>query len=149
MKNITIVLFSVVTMSSAFASLPNEVASLVGKPGVFTSLYNGKSIEGETGSGCKIEEGQYGDSVVVIDSVSYFTPTADLEDAERSEKNGVVTFETTATGKRPGGSVCGDYSPLTSYKQTVIVTKKSVTLKQKFSCAIFDRSEIVETCTVK
>ena len=149
MKKITLVCALLVLTANAKAALPKEIAGLTGKLGTFTSIYNGKSVADETGTDCKVEASQYGDSSVVIDSVSYFKPTAHLDGASKSESNGVTTYVTTSSGKRPGGSVCGDYSPLTSYKQSVIVTKKSLTIKQKFTCAVFDRNEIVETCTIK
>lgn len=149
MKALTLMALTVLTLSTVEAKLPAEIAKLSGRLGTFTSIYNGKSVAAETGTDCKIEESQYGEGSVVIDSVSYFTPTAHLDGASRSEKNGEVTYVTTSTGKRPGGSVCGDMIPLTSYKQTVIVTKNSLTIKQKFSCALVDRNEIIETCTVK
>lgn len=131
------------------AELPSEIQNLAGRLGTFTSIYNGKNIEKETGTDCKIEESRYGSGSVVIDSVTYFTPTAHLEGAKRTEKNGVITYVTASNGKRAGGSICGDFIPLTSYKQSVIVTKNSLTLKQNYSCAFFERHEIIESCTVK
>lgn len=131
------------------AQLPAEIAKMAGKEGVFTSLYNGKNVADESGTNCSIEESQYGEGSVIIESVSYFTPTAHLEGAARSEKRGQVEYVTTSNGKRPGGSVCGDYSPLTSYTQSVIVSKTSLTIKEKFTCALFDRNEIIATCTLK
>lgn len=148
MKLIALSTLAIISFSVE-AKLPTEIARLTGKMGTFTSIYNGKSVAAETGTDCKIEENEYGEGSVAIDSVSYFTPTADLEGASKSISKGVVTYVTTYNGKRPGGSVCGDYKPLTSYKQTVIVTKNSLTIKQKFTCALFERNEIIETCTIK
>lgn len=133
----------------ASSGLPADINALVGKTGEFTSLYNGKTFEAENGGACSIEESEYGEGVVVIEAATHFKPSADLEGATKATSNGVTTYTTNSNGKRPGGSVCGDFSPLTSYKKTVIVTKNSLTIKQKYTCAIFDRNEIVETCTIK
>lgn len=150
MKSTKLSLFLLCFISfSLNAQLPAEIAKMAGKEGVFTSLYNGKNVADESGTNCSIEESQYGEGSVIIESVSYFTPTAHLEGAAKSEKRGQVEYVTTSNGKRPGGSVCGDYSPLTSYTQSVIVSKTSLTIKEKFTCALFDRNEIIATCTLK
>lgn len=149
MKYLAITAIALISLS-AQAKLPTEISKLTGKLGTFTSTFNGKNVDSETGTDCKIEVSEYDDNTVIIDSVAYFQPTAHLDGAKKSvSSNGDITYETTFNGKRPGGSVCGDFTPLTSYKQTVIVTKKSVTIKQKFTCALLDRNEIIETCTVK
>lgn len=96
-----------------------------------------------------MEESEYGEGSVIISADTYFTPTAHLDDADRSVKGDTVVYTTTSNGKRPGGSVCGDMIPLTSYKQTVIVTKSSLSIREKFSCAVLDRNDIVQTCTLK
>lgn len=145
------IIFSVIAFSlisaQAFAKLPSEIDRLASKPGTFTSIYNSKSMP-ESGTNCSIEESAYGEGSVILQSVSYFTPTAHLDGATRSVRNGVVTYVTTDSGKRPGGSACGDYTPLTSYEKSVHVNHNSVTIKQKFRCAIFEKNEIIETCTV-
>lgn len=133
----------------AMASLPGEVAVLVGKEGKFTSFYNGKQDNEKQNTPCSIALSEYGEDVVVIKSHSYFTPTADFEGAKRKEKKDQVVYELVASGKRPGGSVCGDIAPLTSYKKSVVLTKDSFSVIQKYSCTFFERHEIVETCQLK
>lgn len=150
MKNIAFALCSLVCIAtSAHAALPTEMAKLQGRPGTLMSYFNGDVFESESNIDCTIEESEYGEGSVILKAGTYFTPSADLEDAEKKVKGDTVTYTTTSTGKRVGGSVCGDMVPLTSYKQTVIVTKTSLTIREKFTCAIFDRNDIVTTCTLK
>ncbi len=148
MKALALMTLALLTLSTVEAKLPAEIAKLSGRTGSLSVSYNGKTSERDQGSDCKIEESEYSEGSVVIHSTLPMPTTAHLDDAKRSEKNGVVTYVTTSTGKRPGGSVC-DMGPLTSYTKSVIVTKNSVTIKEKFACAIFDRNEILLTCTIK
>lgn len=150
MKKIAISLCAVISFASqVHASLPSEIAKLQGRPGTLVTTMNGKIYEPESNINCTVEESQYGEGSVIIDASTYFTPTAHLDGAERSVKGDTVVYATTSNGKRPGGSVCGDMVPLTSYKQTVTVTKNSISFREKFSCAVVDRNEIVQTCTLK
>ena len=150
MKKIVIALCAIVSVASqVHAALPVEMAELQGRPGTLVTTFNGKIYAQESNIDCTVEESEYGEGSVIISAGTYFTPTAHLDDAERSVKGDTVVYTTTSNGKRPGGSVCGDMIPLTSYKQTVTVTKKSISLREKFSCAVFDRNDIVQTCTLK
>lgn len=150
MKKIAIALCTVISIASqVHAALPTEIAKLQGRPGTLVTTMNGEVYAQESNIPCTVEESEYGEGSVIISAGTYFTPTAHLDDAERSVKGDSVVYTTTSNGKRPGGSVCGDMVPLTSYKQTVTVTKNSISLKEKFSCAVVDRNEIVQTCTVR
>lgn len=150
MKNIAFALCSLVCIAtSAHAALPSEMADLQGRPGTLVTTMSGKVLERESNIDCTIEESDYGEGSVILSAGTYFTPTAHLDDAKREVKGSTVTYTTTSNGKRVGGSVCGDIAPLTSYKQTVIVTPTSLTIREKFTCAIFDRNDIVTTCTLK
>ena len=133
---------------TANAATPTEIKNLINKSGEFTSLYNGKVFEAENGGHCTVSFNE-DEEVVSIDAGTYFAIKADLEGAKREISAKEIVYTTTDNGKRVGGSVCGDYIPLTSYKKSVIITKNSLTVKQKFTCAVFDRNEIVETCTIK
>lgn len=132
----------------AEAKLPTEIERLTNRPGLFTSVFNGKYTH-DNGTNCTIEDDEFEVSSVRIKSFSYFLPVAHLVGASRRVSNGVVTYVTTENGKRPGGSVCGDYTPLTSYTKSVIVQNNSLTILQQYSCGFFERNEMVETCTLR
>lgn len=150
MKKIAIALCAVISIASqVHAALPTEIAKLQGRSGILVTTSNGKVLDRESNIDCTVEESEYGEGSVIISADTYFTPTAHLDDADRSVKGDTVVYTTTSNGKRPGGSVCGDMIPLTSYKQTVIVTKSSLSIREKFSCAVLDRNDIVQTCTLK
>lgn len=144
----TMALMTAFFVSQVNAATPPEIAKLLKTSGDFTSLTNGKVFEAENGGPCTIEFNE-DEKVVSIEAGTYFPIKADLEDAKREISAKEVIYTTTDNGKRVGGSVCGDYIPLTSYKKTVIVTKDSLTVKQKYTCAVFDRNEIIEKCTIK
>jgi hypothetical protein len=144
MLAVTIIMITV----EAHATLPTEIARLQGRMGVFTSIFNGKTDASESGTDCKIEESHYGEGSVEINSAAYFTPTAHLDGAQKTKEKGVTKFITTSSGKRPGGSVCGDYIPLTSYKQTVTVTANALSINEKYTCGFFDKNESIQTCAL-
>ena len=50
----------------------------------------------------------------------------------RSAGNGA--YITTADGRRPGGSECGDYAIMTGFKEVLTFTSNSVTLTKSFRC---------------
>lgn len=132
---------------TAVAKVPQEIARLMDQDGTFVSSINGRNIDGENGTSCKITMSPYGgESSIIIDSVAYFTPTAHLDDAKKTIKNDSVIFTLTDTGRRPGGSACGDYTPMLSYKKTVEVKGRSLIIRQKFRCLLEGATEIVQGC---
>ena len=149
MKKISILCALLILTSNANAALPKEIAKLQGKPGILVTVQNGKVYDNESNINCTIEESQYGEGSVIIEAGTYFTPTAHLDGAKKEVSGDTVVYTTTSNGKRPGGSACGDMIPLTSYKKTLTVTKNSISIREKFSCAIIDRYDIVQTCTLK
>ncbi len=151
MKSLLVSLLFVASAPALASALPSEITRLMDKDGTFVSLTNGKVVEHEHGTACRIIPHPYGaDDAVWIDSVSYFNPVAYLEGAKRSVlANGTIVYATTSSGRRPGGSVCGDFTPLRSYKQTVEVTKDTVLLRQRIGCGLSRTLEIVEGCKVK
>lgn len=150
MKNIAFALCSLICIAtSAHATLPAEVEKLQGRPGTLMSSNNGVVFESESNIDCTIGENRWSEGAVVLNAATFFTTTAGLKDASKKVKGDTVIFTTTSNGRRIGGSVCGDMMPLTSYKQTVIVDSNSLTVREKFTCAIFEKNDIVITCTLK
>jgi hypothetical protein len=149
MKKISILFSLLVLATNTYAALPKDIAQLQGRAGVLVTTQNGKVVANESNIHCTVEESQYGEGSVIIEASTYFTPTAHLIGASREVSGSIVQYTTASTGKRPGGSVCGDIAPLTSYKQTVTVTPSSLTIREKFACAFFDRNEVVQTCSLK
>lgn len=149
MKKLSVLCTLLILASNANAALPKEIAKLQGRPGFLVTTQDGKVYENESNIDCTIEESLYGEGSLIIEAGTYFTPTAHLDGAKKEVSGTTVIYTTKSNGKRPGGSVCGDMSPLTSYKQTVTVTAKSLSIREKFSCAIFDRNDVVQTCTLK
>lgn len=147
------ILFSALCLAmgaqSAFAKLPAEITKLMNKPGTFISEYNGKKTD-DHGTNCEITKSPWGDEdSIVIKSVAYFEPGAHLEGAKRKVSGNAVIYELNDTGKRPGGSVCGDYVPLLTYKKWVEVHSDRLLIKQAFRCAFERKTEITEGCIVK
>lgn len=135
--------------TTAFAELPSEVSKFVGKEGQFVSLYNGKETA-ESGGSCKIKIHEFDKNTVSIEAGTYFSITADLEGATRSVAgNKVVVYKLKDHGKRPGGSVCGDFVPLTSYTKTLEVSENVMVVRQKYRCGFFDKNDIMEVCDLR
>lgn len=136
--------FLVPTSAALASSLPAEVAKFVGKQGAFVSLYNEEETR-ESGGSCKVTLSAEGR--VSIEAGTYFGIHADLEGAVRSVAgNGVIVYKLTDHGRRPGGSVCGDFVPVTSYKKTLEITDDVILVRQQFRCGFFDKYDIKEVC---
>src|SRR5690606_33171469 len=141
--------FTVSFTFAAFAQVPPEVARLLDRPGTYTSLYNGESYPNEDGGECTISMNPYGgDASIAINAATYFTPVADLDGAEVEYQADRVVYTLNDSGKRPGGSVCGDITPLLSYKKTVEVFENALFIKQKYRCLFGGSEEIVEGCSL-
>jgi len=132
---------------SASAVLPKEITRLLGKPGKLTSLYNGKPVQSEDGNTCEVLKSESSDNVIQINAGLSFTPSADLTNAKKESSANATIYTTTYSGKRPGGSECGN-SIMTNFVQRVIVDKQSISLVKTFRCNIFERVAIIEKCTV-
>ncbi|MNJ92635.1 hypothetical protein D3C87_103090 [compost metagenome] len=133
--------------SAAVAALPAEVAKFLNKEGRFISLYNGDATR-ESGGTCRITMSEFGDEYTIsIQASTYFKINADLEGATRSVAgNGVVVYKLKDHGKRPGGSACGDFVPMTSYSKTLEITENVLLVRQKFKCGFFEKNDIMEVC---
>ncbi len=135
---------------NSFAALPREVKNLLNKDGEFISMVNGKNVNGEAGTDCRIIMNPYGgDESISIESVAYFTPVAHMDNAKKEIKDGVTLFVLDDSGLRPGGSVgCGN-TPQLSYKKTVEVRGSTLIIKQKFRCLLERSTEIIQGCKIK
>lgn len=152
MKNIAIALCSLVCIATtAHAGLPKELNHLKNRKGTLVTTYSGEVYESESNIECSITEATYDDGTdsVMINAASYFPATGFLEGSKKEIKGDSILYTLDDNGKRPGGSACGDAVPLTSYKKTVTATKNSLTIREKFTCAIFDRNDYIRTCTLK
>jgi hypothetical protein len=131
--------------STAFAAnvLPDGVRRLLGKQGVFFSTVDGKTA-GDSGGGCTFMLETRSATQIVIESNTGTKAVANFAGAKRTRAAGEV-YLTTYTGKRPGGSVCGDYTPLVSYEKTVSVKINAIEIRQNYRCG-FSKTEIVEAC---
>lgn len=129
------------------SDLPKELQSKIGKTGTLTTTYEGKVYESESNIPCVVTTSEYSDTSIVLDASVYFTPVAHLDEETTVEKNGTKTIYTlNDSGKRPGGSVCGDYGILSSYKKTLEVTNNSVAIREKFTCNLFERNDYLRIC---
>ena len=142
-----------ILLSSSFASanlLPHEIRSYIGKSGKLISTIDGQAVRGEHGNNCTIELSPYNPDMdsVQITAGTYFTPIAHLEGAKKDRVQGGWIFTTTSDGRRPGGSVCGDMVPLTSYKKTLELQGKTLTIRQVFRC-FFEKTTIVQACVTR
>lgn len=143
--------FLVITglLSSALqanAGVPIEVKKLMDKEGIFISLVDGKKTN-DDGTICEVKMNPYGgESSIVIDSVAYFTPVAHFDQFKKSSKNGIIYFELPDTGRRPGGSVCGDMTPLLNYKKWVEVGGDSLLIKEQYRCLFEGKTLVVQGC---
>ena len=143
MKTLFIALLAI---SSANASNLDSLLVKNSKSGTLMSYYNGKIYEAESNLDCSII---IEDNSLTIQAPTYFGINALLDDAKISEKNGKTIITTIESGKRPGGSACGDYSVMTGYKKTVEVTASSVAVIQEFRCNLVEKNNIKEICNLK
>lgn len=143
MKTLFIALLAI---SSAYASNLDSLLVKNGKSGTLMSYYNGKIYEAESNLDCSII---IEDNSLTIQAPTYFGINALLDNAKISEKNGKTIITTTESGKRPGGSACGDYGVMTGYKKTVEVTDSSVAVIQEFRCNLVEKNNIKEVCNLK
>ncbi len=130
---------------SAYANLPQDVQQFVGQEGQLSSVVNGEPsfVDGEN---CFIGEDPYGgDSRILFDN-SRVESILDFEGADVSRRGNTTTYELTESGKRPGGSVCGDWDKLIHFKKTVTVENNEITVKEVFRCLLDGKTVRVETC---
>lgn len=147
MSKLSIAILAFSLSLSAFAEIPNEIKNLMNRPGSFISIMDGKEIAHEHGTNCDI---QGEDSSIEITSVAYFTPVAHLDNAKKETlRDGTLVLTTTSTGRRPGGSVCGDMVPLLSYKKTVEVKGNTLLIREKIRCLFEGSTEIIQGCKIK
>lgn len=149
--NISLTLCACILPLIAQSQLPTSIKNLMDKDGVFFSSFNDKVDEDETGTDCRIIQNPYGDEdSITIESVAYFAPVAHLEKAKLIESRaGSETYLLDANGKRPGGSVCGDITPLLSYKKYVDVQDNSLSIRQEYRCLFSSKSIIVQKCSLR
>lgn len=136
----TIILITALVSFNAFAIVPNEIAKFVGKNGTLSN-----------GSPCTIALSIYNDDYVeILESESQFKPSVGIKDAERSVKNdGTVVYESTEDGKygNDQATECGNY-PLISYKKTLEIKGRELTIRTKIRCFLDGKSEIVYSCKI-
>jgi hypothetical protein len=141
---LSLVIFS--SMANA-SGLPKELQTKIGKTGILTTTYKGEVYEAESNIPCEVTTSEYSDTSIVLESSAYFTPVAHLDEDTTVEKSGNKTIYTLSdSGKRPGGSACGDYGVLGSYKKTLEVTSNSVAVREKFTCNLFERNDYLRIC---
>ncbi len=151
MKKMMFLLAFVVGANAQAGGLPSELSKYLNKSGKFISLIDGKPVNDEHGTSCQVLQsphGNYEDSIY-IQSVAYFAPSAFLDGASKSvNEKGVTIFSLNDSGKRPGGSACGDMVPMLSYKKTVEEKGGVLVIRQKIRC-MFEKTEIVQGCDVR
>lgn len=143
MKTLFITLIALANVNAA--SL-DQLTEKNGKTGTLTSYYNGKVYEAESNLNCTIK---IEDNALYIEAPTYFSINALLDDAKTSERNGKLTITTIESGKRPGGSACGDYGMMTGYKKTIEVKDDSVAVIQEFRCNLIEKNHLKEVCNLK
>lgn len=147
MKKLLIGLTFLVSMSS-FANIPQEIKDYMNKDGVFVSNYNGDESH-DTGGGCKVTMNPYGgDLSISIESNSYSDAVAHLENSTRSEDRNTISYKLAASGERPGGSVCGDWDILLSYKKYLILDGNSLSIEESYRCLTGGRNVLTQICTI-
>lgn len=144
----TVIALAACCCLSASANVPQEIQDLMEKEGTYISLQNGKATS-EDGGSCKVIMNPYGgESSISIDANAYFAPVAHMDDAARSTRSGETVYELSTSGRRPGGSVCGDWDSLLRYKKLVRVNGKTVTIEQSYRCLFGGKTEIVQGCKI-
>jgi len=148
-KFIILSFVSLLTSLPSFSAVPQEISKLMNKLGVFISYVNGNVYKEDDGTPCQVIMNPYGgESSIAIESRAYDLPVAHLDGAKKSVEDNTVYFKTNETGKRPGGSVCGDVTPLTSYSKTVEVSGNKLIIREKMRC-LLSKTEIIQGCLVK
>ena len=149
--NRTLLTILAVTINvNALAAIPAPVKNLMNKSGKFISTFDGKEYAEEHGADCEVMLNPYGDeNSIKIEAGAYFTPVAHFENNHKEKRKGdTIIYEMSDSGKRPGGSICGN-TPLASYQKTVEVTGNTVSIKQKYRCFLeFKSTEIVQGCRI-
>lgn len=142
-------LLSIALLSSMAnaSNLPKELQSKIGKTGTLTTTNKGEVYEVESNLPCEVAVSENSDSSIVLEASVYFTPVAHLDEETTVERSGNKSIYTlNDSGKRPGGSACGDYGILSSYKKTLEVTNNSVAIREKFTCNLFEKHDYVRIC---
>jgi hypothetical protein len=143
-------LFTALTLvaSVSLAEVPQEVEAFIGKSGKYLDFYNGNETR-ESGRSCTVEYSKYDSekTTVVINAPVMFEPNADLQGAKKSiAGNGAIVFKTTEIGRRPGGSQCGDFIPMSGYVKTVEIKNNAIVIRQKFRCGFFEKNDLMSVC---
>lgn len=158
MKKLTLSILTLLavtqTSSANTRNLPSEIIRLLNRPGVFRASQNDKIIkEGK----CRIVADRMGSAFIIEvddnnderlyqykDSNPYVASF--FEDEDRSEEDGIVTYKTQGTGS--DDRQCGGHF-LSSYKELVEISNNELTVISKYSCDIYKRFLLRETCTVR
>lgn len=140
-------LFLTILIFSAFASassIPKQIETLNGKSGILLS-----DVIDESGLTCKITTSETNQQArVVIEAETYFPIVAYLNNSQLKITETGASILTAETGKRPGGSVCGDTDILLKYEKIVEVQNKILTIREQFRCFsdFGKKTEIVRSC---
>jgi hypothetical protein len=104
------------------------------------------AIKAEDGLECTIE---VDDSSVFIRSAAEFPSSAVVQGAEIAEENyEYIIFKTLENGRRPGGSLCGDFIPMFGFEKIVAVTEDSITIQSDFRC-LLEKVVLFQTCNIQ
>jgi hypothetical protein len=136
------------TVSAVEAKLPSEIEALLDQQGTYISRYNGEIRRGEYGTRCEVVRSADSDTSISINSVAYSNAYAHLSSYKKSVQGDVTIFTLPDSGKRPGGSVCGDMDPLVNYKKTVEVTRDLLLIKESFRCLLSGKTVIEQACKI-
>lgn len=148
MKHIS-ALLTLLFCASLWAGVPVEVKELMHKDGVMSATLDGEQTR-DHGIHCQVVMNPYGgESSISFDSNAYHNPVAHLDGARRYEKFGEVVYLTTSDGKRPGGSVCGDWDQLLKYNKLVRVKSNQVSIEEKYRCLFGGKTEYVVGCNIE
>lgn len=150
-KKLSVIIIGLALAPQLMAQIPSVVLKLVDRDGTFFSSFNKKVNQELTGTPCRVILNPYSeDDSIAIESHAYDMPVAHLSDAIlQSSTDKVKTYLLSDNGRRPGGSACGDITPMFSYKKTLEVSKNSLLIKQEYRCLFSSKSVLIQKCEVK
>ncbi len=148
--------FSLSALAASPGQLPSEVVSFLNLPGKYLSLHQGEPVQSEHGAECAIRLNSYAEedgSEIVIETTPQYPYPAVANFIAAKKKvlaDGTIVFQLTDSGKRPGGSVCGDTSPLLKYVKTVEIHDQTISVHQTFWCLLDGgrKTDIIQGCTI-
>lgn len=143
MKKIILAMCMLLSAQSFAAGLPRAIQDKLGKTGTLEFLIDGKKIAAANGLSCQIVMDSETNTLTIEAGIDY-TQVAGLDGAKIKESSSEAKIITKNSGRRPGGSVCGNTMRPLRYELSISAKANEVRFVEDYRC--FRSSKLERVC---